>query len=389
MAVPHPGDLTGRILGDRYALRARLGEGGMGVVYRARDTMLRRDVAVKVFRDGATEVARTTSETRLLAGLNHPALVTLYDAHVGVEEPRYLVMEYVDGPTLQERLDRGPLSERTVARVARDLGEALHAVHQAGIVHRDVKPANVLLRPPAIPGEEFHAKLADFGIAYLIDTTRLTTPGTIVGSAAYLSPEQVTGDPPLPASDVYSLGLVLLEALTGQRAFAQGGMREAVLARLTQDPVVPSSVGRDWGALLTAMTAREPAERPTAMDVVVRVHRIGTPTSPDGIASSATVALPDAVAADSTRETTELSPTRTAVLPSESAADPERATAPARARWPRWTAVLALVVVLIAVIAGALAIGGTGAQPEPAPVLPALDEPLGAHLQQLLDAVSP
>lgn len=109
MATPRSGDLTGRLLGNRYELGTRLGEGGMGVVYRAQDTMLRRDVAVKVFRDGATEIARTASETQLLAGLNHPALVTLYDAHVGVEEPRYLVMEYVDGPTLEGRLDRGPL----------------------------------------------------------------------------------------------------------------------------------------------------------------------------------------------------------------------------------------------------------------------------------------
>lgn len=124
----------------------------MGVVYRGRDTMLRRDVAVKVFRDGTTEIARTASESQLLAALNHPSLVTLYDAHLGAEEPRYLVMEYVEGPTLDERLRRGPLPEAAVSRLAEDLADALDAVHRAGIVHRDVKPANVLLRTPGISG---------------------------------------------------------------------------------------------------------------------------------------------------------------------------------------------------------------------------------------------
>lgn len=392
MTVPHAGDLTGRILGDRYALRARLGEGGMGVVYRARDTMLRRDVAVKVFRDGAAEIARTASETQLLAGLNHPALVTLYDAQVGAAEPRYLVMEYVDGPTLQKRLEGGALSERTVARVARDLGEALHAVHRAGIVHRDVKPANVLLRAPVVPGEEFHAKLADFGIAYLIDTTRLTTPGTIIGSAAYLSPEQVTGAAPLPASDVYSLGLVLLEALTGQRAFAQDGMREAVLARLTQDPLVPSSVGHEWGALLTGMTAREPAARPTALDVVVEVSRLDSVAvaSPLGSSASATVALPHSAETHEHQETEELTRTRTAVLPRKPAAESKDQTAtPRRSRWLRWMLPLTLAAVVLAVVVGGISIWGAGTQAGPPPVLPALEEPLASDLQQLLDAVSP
>ncbi|WP_136054161.1 serine/threonine-protein kinase, partial [Microbacterium sp. K24] len=314
MTLPRSDDLAGRLLGERYELATRLGEGGMGVVYRGHDTMLRRDVAVKVFRDGATEVARTTSETHLLASLNHPALVTLYDAHLGAEEPRYLVMEYVDGPTLDERLRSGPLPRPVVARVAADLAEALHVVHQAGIVHRDVKPANVLLRAPGVAGEEFSAKLADFGIAHLVDATRLTTPGTIIGSAAYLSPEQVTGVDPRPSADIYSLGLVLLEALTGRRAFAQEGLREAVLARLSQDPVVPTEVGREWGALLTAMTARDPADRPTAMAVVDGARRLRSESTTAPTSSSATVGIPGSSA---TR--TAVLPSETAVLPSETA----------------------------------------------------------------------
>lgn len=389
MTLPRSDDLAGRLLGERYELATRLGEGGMGVVYRGHDTMLRRDVAVKVFRDGATEVARTTSETHLLAGLNHPALVTLYDAHLGAEEPRYLVMEYVDGPTLDERLRSGPLPRPVVARVAADLAEALHVVHQAGIVHRDVKPANVLLRAPGVAGEEFSAKLADFGIAHLVDATRLTTPGTIIGSAAYLSPEQVTGVDPRPSADIYSLGLVLLEALTGRRAFAQEGLREAVLARLSQDPVVPTEVGREWGALLTAMTARDPADRPTAMAVVDGARRLRSESTTAPTSSSATVGIPGSSA---TR--TAVLPSETAVLPSETALDgqpdaPSVEAGPGQRRWRRWLAASVLAAIVVAGVIAGISLGRAGDQTAPAPELPAIEEPLAAHLQQLMDAVSP
>lgn len=396
------GDAGGPLLGDRYRLGDRLGEGGMGVVYRAHDTLLRRTVAVKLFRDGATETARTASETRLLAGLNHPALVTLYDAHVGAEEPRYLVMEHVDGPTLQSRLHGGPLSEPTARRVTRDLAEALHAAHQAGIVHRDVKPANVLLRASSVPGEEFHAKLADFGIAHLIDTTRLTVPGTVIGSAAYLSPEQVTGATPLPSSDIYSLGLVVLESLTGERAFAQDDMREAVLARLTQDPAIPSTVGPGWESLVTAMTARDPASRPTALDVVIGVRDLSRPAAATS-APERTVRMPAgptvAITAEATAEASaDVTPTRTAVLSgdhagardSDTLADSSATPDPSRRRRRRIAALaLASVVVAAAVIGGvAMLAGGAQESVEP-PTLPTVEEPLAAHLQQLLDAVSP
>ncbi|KJL30295.1 serine/threonine-protein kinase [Microbacterium oxydans] len=388
-AFQRAGDLTGHLLDDRYALVDRLGEGGMGVVYRARDSMLGRDVAVKVFRDGATEIARTASETQLLAALNHPALVTLYDAHVDAAETRYLVMEYVDGPTLQARLDQGPLSPAATQRIARDLGEALHVVHQAGIVHRDVKPANVLLRAPGIPGAEFRAKLADFGIAYLVDTTRLTTPGTIIGSAAYLSPEQVVGGTPLPSSDIYSLGLVLLEALTGARAFAQQGMHEAVLARLSQDPVIPSSVGHQWGTLLTAMTARDPAHRPTAVDVITRVEQLDAAprasASASASVSTATVAVPSAASA----------PAPTVALPPDSttesvaAVDSSTSTTVPANRGRRWLAPLLIAAGLAVLVGGGVLLWGGGDGPDTRPALPAVEEPLAAHLQQLLDSVSP
>ncbi|MET0672316.1 MAG: serine/threonine-protein kinase [Microbacterium pygmaeum] len=365
----------GEVLGGRYTLGPRLGEGGMGVVYRAQDGMLRRTVAVKVFRGGPAESGRTATEVHLLAGLNHPSLVTLYDAHMGEVAPRYLVMEYVDGPTLGERLAQGPLSADTVAGMARDLGDALHAVHAAGIVHRDIKPSNVLLRPSTVPGEEFHAKLADFGIAYLIDSTRFTAPGLVVGSAAYLSPEQVTGAEPAPAADIYALGLLLIECLTGRRAFAQTGLNEALIVRLTQDPVIPTSVGNGWGALLTKMTDRDPAKRPTAREVVRAVADLrSADAGPETVAVDPGVIDPG--------------PLTTRVMTSIEPAEPviEDARHGQHVRW--LLAFIAATVIAIVAVIGLIAWNAAGAGVGP-PSLPTLQEPMHSHLQQLLDAVTP
>jgi len=208
-----PLPFTGELLAGRYRLTGRIGAGGMGRVYRARDELLGRDVAVKLFyADAATpeDAARRASEARVLASLNHPALVTLFDAHVAPGDQAYLVMELIDGPTLSRRIDDGPIDPGVTARLLQDLAAALAAVHRAGVVHRDVKPSNVLLAPVPAPRREFRAKLADFGIAHLVDSARLTTPGTIMGTVAYLSPEQTRGVSPAPPADVYALGLVLL-----------------------------------------------------------------------------------------------------------------------------------------------------------------------------------
>jgi serine/threonine protein kinase len=307
------------LLGGRYRLESRIGSGGMGVVYRATDEVLGRTVAIKLFREpAAADLSRKTSETRLLAGLNHPSLVTLYDARIDSDDDAYLVMEYVDGPTLRDRLKDGPVAPVDAARMARDLGEALHVVHNAGVVHRDIKPANVLLRSSLTPGEEFTATLADFGIAHLVGSSRLTTPGTLLGTAAYLSPEQVRGSEPAPASDIYALGLVLLESLTGQRVFAQPAVHEAALARLTLDPEVPGSLGYGWKSLLTAMTAREPEDRPTALEVAAASRNL----NPDEVATTVSPAVV-ATTPDAT-----IAATAAAVVASPTVAMPEMTAAP-------------------------------------------------------------
>lgn len=267
--TPAKADETAALLDGRYRLDECVGEGGMARVYRAEDVMLGRTVAIKIMRPGVdgSSSERAHSEMTVLASLNHPSLVTLYDARLVPGRPEYLAMEFVAGPTLAARLAAGALPPDIVAHLATELAEALHVVHKAGVVHRDIKPSNVLLSPPQIPGARPRAKLADFGIAYLLDTSRLTSPGLVIGTVAYLAPEQLRGGDPAPASDIYSLGLVLLEALTGDRAHPHGGGMAAALARLENPPVVPASLGPGWKQLLTRMLDTEPGARPTAAEV--------------------------------------------------------------------------------------------------------------------------
>ncbi|MCU1581369.1 MAG: pknF [Microbacteriaceae bacterium] len=265
------GSEVGSILAGRYRIDAVIGRGGMATVYRATDEALGRTVALKVFRTDladADDVRRQQEEIRLIAGLNHFALVTLFDAIAddssGEHGRAFIVMQYVDGTDLRLRLNEGPLDSRTVAMVGADLAEALAYVHDRGVVHRDIKPANILLpnRENEVTGPQ--AMLADFGIARIVDATRLTATGSVIGTASYLSPEQATGSALSSATDVYSLGLVLIECLTGVRSFP-GTAIETVSARLIRDPEVPEQFGDGWSELLHSMTAREPTARLDAL----------------------------------------------------------------------------------------------------------------------------
>ena len=302
---------VGSLLAGRYRVLDLIGRGGMASVYRAEDETLGRTVAVKLFdADGSEsgDLRRQTSEIRLLASLNHHALVTLFDASVDEANgtpQAFLVMELVEGTTLQERLVSGLPAQVDVALMVADIAEGLHTVHQRGVVHRDIKPANVLLSASLTAGREFRAKLADFGIAYLVDSTRLTTPGTLIGTAAYVSPEQALGKTPGPASDIYSLGLVLLEALTGARAFP-GTVIESLTARIVNPPAIPDSVGPVWGDLIARMTALDPGDRPEALDIAHRARALEVeltgPTPPWFAAQPAAAAVASAATADQATE---------------------------------------------------------------------------------------
>nr|WP_154922384.1 serine/threonine-protein kinase [Microbacterium testaceum] len=287
---------TGDILGGRYILRERLGAGGMGRVFRARDEVLARDVAIKIFYADGTdgpEPLRRMSEARALAALDHPSLVTLYDARLVGEDHVYLVMELIAGPSLQRRIEQQAIPSRELAGILADLAGALAVVHDAGIVHRDVKPSNVLLRPLHGAPRDAEAVLADFGVAHLIDATRLTTPGTVIGTAAYLAPEQVRGEAPQAASDIYALGLLAIEALTRLHPFGTGSLQETLLARLARQPDVPGSLSPQWRALLVAMTAADATARPSAAEVARRA---------EALAEEEPTLVPDATARPSAAE---------------------------------------------------------------------------------------
>ena len=269
----------GGVLVDRYHLGRLLGRGGMADVYLARDEVLGRPVAVKVFHSATGALGdprRQRHEAELLASLNHPGLVTVFDAGVDPTlQQAFLVMEIVRGPTLAARLTTGPLPESEVREVGACLAEALAYVHDQGVVHRDVKPGNVLFTDAE---NDRRIKLADFGIARLADSASLTDAGLVVGSARYLSPEQALGAGVGPPTDVYALGLVLLECLTGAPAYPGAGIAAAV-ARLHRDPEVPDHIDPALGRLLAAMTSREPALRPTAREAAASLSR-GPSTEP-------------------------------------------------------------------------------------------------------------
>lgn len=230
----------------------------MADVYEAWDERLERKVAIKRYRAApyGTGLRRFLAEAELLGGLSHPGLLMVFDVSFDGERP-FLVLRLATGGTLRDRLDTGPLLPERVAEIGAAVAEVLEYVHARGIVHRDVKPSNVLFDTD---GECF---LADFGIAKAVGDANFTATNEFIGTAAYLAPEQVDDGSPGPAVDIYALGLVLLECLTGELEY-QGTSVEAAIARLSRRPRVSGEWGPEWKAVLTAMTADDPADRPSA-----------------------------------------------------------------------------------------------------------------------------
>ncbi|MFF8934545.1 protein kinase [Streptomyces paradoxus] len=263
-----------RILAGRYRLDGLIGSGGAADVHRGFDLRLRRPVAVKIFRPGSgfdTEEA-FRSEAEILARLQHPGLVTAFDAghHDG---EAFLVMQLIDGRTLKSRIAEGPLTCKDAAALGTALAEALAHAHEEGIVHRDVKPSNIILDSSGRP------HLTDFGISRLLDATTRTVTGTLTGTAAYLSPEQVLGRPVGLPADIYALGLVLLESVTGRLEY-DGGPLEAAIARLHRPPALPDFLPDGFATLLRDMTSLEEHARPRAADCAQALtHLSGTSTA--------------------------------------------------------------------------------------------------------------
>lgn len=381
MAIRPPVEL----IDSRYEVGPVMGRGAMGEVRRGRDVRLGREIAVKFLRpDLAADRnvrARFEDEARSAARLSHPAIVTVFDSGEWEGVP-FLVMECLPGRTLADELASGPLPSDRVRAIAVDVAGALQAAHDVGVVHRDVKPGNILLTDGGA------VKLADFGIAKSTEGLDHTLTGTIVGTPAYLAPECLSGEPATPRSDVYSLGVLLYEALTGDKPFRGDTPIQLAVAIQTSTPapIADRLPGTDsqLAAVVDRAMAKDPADRPaSARELVADLGRAlpptVTPTAATGAAAPATQVMP-------------VDPTTSAPI---GAAIPPRSWWQGRRDSERKAIVAGIVAVLLALILLVSMVGDGGSQPPPATVAPttttpsSLPEPLDDAINQLEESVQP
>src|SRR5919202_505485 len=268
-----------QVVDTRYRAIEPLGSGGMAEVYLAHDEVLARDVALKILSRRCAEddvlVERFRSEARSAAALSHPNIVSVYDRGETDDGTYYIVMEYVPRGTLKDRiLRKGPLPPRTAAAVASQVAEALEAAHRRGVIHRDIKPQNILITSSG------DVKVADFGIARAASSRTLTKTGLIMGTAHYISPEQAMGDPVGPQSDLYSLGVVLYEMLTGEVPYDAetpiGIAMKHVNGRLPAPREVDPSIPEGINAITVRLLAKDPKDRyPDAASLIEDLDRVG------------------------------------------------------------------------------------------------------------------
>ena len=284
------------MLRGRYRLDVLIATGGMGEVWRGTDLAIDRRVAIKVLRpeheDDEEGLARFRAEAHHAGSLSHPNIAQVFDyGEPAGAEPGYLVMELVDGLSLTRILDDGPLSPEDVMDVVAQTARGLAAAHRTGLVHRDIKPGNLLLRSDGL------VKITDFGIAHADGQTTFTQPGMLIGTPAYLSPERVSGASATPAGDLYALGVVAHQCLTGHVPFA-GEALAVALAHLDRGlPALPPSVPPDVAALVTDLTRKDPAARPpSAWDVALQAEYLRVLlSSPEVLSPPGMAAAPLAV----------------------------------------------------------------------------------------------
>ncbi|MET9440047.1 serine/threonine-protein kinase [Streptomyces sp. NPDC006610] len=272
---------AGRLIGGRYRLLAKLGHGGMGTVWRAKDETVDREVAVKEprvpdhlpERERANAFERMRREARAAARLDHPAVVNVHD--VAIEDGRpWIVMELVQGRSLGDALQEGTLGAREAARIGLEVLGALEAAHAAGILHRDVKPDNVLL------GRHDRVVLTDFGIAQIEGETNLTDTGGFVGSPEYIAPERVLGQRPGPASDLWSLGVVLYAATEGVSPFRRSNTPATLQSVLNATPAPPAAAQGPLAEAINGLLRKDPATRPNAAQVRALLEAAANPPAP-------------------------------------------------------------------------------------------------------------
>ena len=260
---------AGTVLGGRYILDDQIGYGGYGEVWRATDTVLTRPVAVKLlhprYSQRSEAVARFRAEARHAGGLSHENIAQVFDYGQPADgQPPYLVMELVDGPSLETVLTGGPLDDSRTMDIVAQAAAGLQAAHTAGMIHRDIKPGNLLLAPGGI------VKVTDFGIAHTIGSAPLTATGELIGTPGYLAPERAMGERATTASDLYSLGMLAYECLAGAPPFRGTPLEVALAHRDRPLPPLPGSVPAGLAALILALTAKDPAARPGSAAEVAR-----------------------------------------------------------------------------------------------------------------------
>lgn len=278
-AAPDPS--VGRLLGGRYRLVSRLGHGGMGTVWLAHDEVVDRDVAVKEPRvpehlsdhERDTVHARMRREASSAARIDHPSVVTMHDVVVEDSKP-WIVMELVRGQSLADRLQEGTLDPREAARIGLDVLNALNAAHEAGVLHRDVKPDNVLL------GRADRVVLSDFGIAQVEGQQGLTETGAFVGSPEFIAPERVLGQRPGPESDLWSLGVVLYAAVEGMSPYRRSNIPATLQAVLSAEPQMPARGSGAFGTVVMQLLRKDPAARPGAAEVRAVLESVARPPQP-------------------------------------------------------------------------------------------------------------
>jgi eukaryotic-like serine/threonine-protein kinase len=367
-------------LSGRYETGEKLGTGGMSNVYKATDRILERTVAVKVLAEHLSDderfVARFKREALAVAKLIHPNIVQVYDT--GVDDGRhYIVMEYVEGRSGAQILQRhGPVEPETAAEIGIQACAGLDYAHRRGIIHRDVKPGNLMVIGGPVGGGEMSIKLTDFGIARAIEQTRITQVGSVVGTAAYLSPEQVRGEEATPATDVYALGVVLYQFLTGRLPYEGSSLAELAVRQQNEKPLPPSTyngeVPETLGAAVLRALEGDPNRRYASADGLAQGLRLGLEgedvTLPMEEGASATRVLGGETAAtrqmgsDTARtEYRPASPTRRpaqpAPAPARVAPSPRPAQPPRRGAFSRFMRfVLALVALVLVAAAVASAV---------------------------------
>jgi serine/threonine protein kinase len=361
---------TGSVLSNRYTLTEHIASGGMGQVWAATDTVLGRTVAVKLLSSSLSQessfVERFRAEARHTAALHHPNITTVFD--YGEDNgSAYLVMELVAGQPLSQIIsERAPLSAQETASILIQAATALEAAHQGGVVHRDVKPANILITA------EGTAKLTDFGISRLANTAPLTQAGQVLGTAQYLSPEQAMGQSATASGDIYALGVVGYEMLTGQRPLDRDTVVATALAHVNEpSPELPETVPIGIRSVIGAALAKDPADRPES--AAAMAHALGMPDAPFAGGRVAGVALAAATLAVPLMTL----PARTQVIPAMPAPGmPARSLPPeppgipdGRSRRRIWVLTAIAAAVVIGVLTAFALSAGSGNVSNEAPVV--------------------